>query len=328
MSFAALDPRQKLGAASAFGLVVAVWCMIVLLLAHRRAQRERLLRERLEFASGQAQGPRTLRLWHDGREATTLVPGLAVEPTWGERLRQLGRDAGWKATPGRVLTQLVLSALLAGLAVALITGRPIAGAALVGVIVIVFGWVTGRQMTKRAELFERQLVDALELSSRALRVGHSLIGSLKLIAEEVPEPVGTIFKEICQQQELGARAEDSLMRAAALSKSSDLRLFATSLAINLRAGGNLADVMEGLAFVIRERMRLGRRFRVLSAQTHASKRILLAMPVLMFFLMNFLNPEYMKVFYGTFVGGLLLVSASCSMLLGWFVMNRMSVIRH
>ena len=86
--------------------------------------------------------------------------------------------------------------------------------------------------------------------------------------------------------------------------------------------------MEGLAFVIRERMRLGRRFRVLSAQTHASKRILLAMPVLMFFLMNFLNPEYMKVFYGTFVGGLLLVSASCSMLLGWFVMNRMSVIRH
>jgi tight adherence protein B len=86
--------------------------------------------------------------------------------------------------------------------------------------------------------------------------------------------------------------------------------------------------MEGIAFVIRERMRLSRRFRVLSAQTQASKRILLALPVVMFFLMNLINAEYMRVFYDTTAGTILLASAGCSMVLGWLLMNRMSIVRH
>jgi len=325
---AALDLPTLLAAGSAFGLVLALWLMALVGMAGNRARRERVLRARLDFATGQAARPRTLRLWHQGGEATTQVPGRSRKPSLAARLRQLGRDAGWSSSAPTVLLKVALAAVVAGVALVVWTGRPISGLAGAGGVLLAFWWITAERMSRRTKLFERQLVDALELSSRALRVGHPLVGSFQLIADEVPEPVGAIFKEICQEQELGARPEDSLMRAAALSKSPDLRLFATSLAINIRAGGNLADVMEGLAFVIRERMRLSRRFRVLSAQTQMSKRILLAMPVVMFLVMNFMNPAYMDMFYTTPVGNTMLMAAAGSMALGWFVMNRMAAARH
>lgn len=325
---AALDLPTLLAAGSAFGLVLALWLIALVGMARNRARRERVLRARLDFATGQTARPRTLRLWHQGGEATTQVPGRSRKPSLAARLRQLGRDAGWSSSTPTVLLKVALAAIVAGVALVVWTGRPISGLAGAGTVLLAFWWITAERISRRTKLFERQLVDALELSSRALRVGHPLVGSFQLIADEVPEPVGAIFKEICQEQELGARPEDSLMRAAALSKSPDLRLFATSLAINIRAGGNLADVMEGLAFVIRERMRLSRRFRVLSAQTQMSKRILLAMPVVMFLVMNFMNPAYMDMFYTTPVGNTMLMAAAGSMALGWFVMNRMAAVRH
>jgi tight adherence protein B len=101
-------------------------------------------------------------------------------------------------------------------------------------------------------------------------------------------------------------------------------LFAAAMAIHLRSGGNLADVMHGLAFVIRERMRLGRRFRTLIAQTQISKRILLGMPVIMFGVLNVIGAEYMAGMYASFLGQIMLVVAATSMLIGWFVMNKMS----
>jgi tight adherence protein B len=323
-----LDLPTLVGAAAAFGLVAALWAIALVVLARIRGRRERLLRERLDFAVGQpTSGPRTLRLWHEGQEATTQVLAAPGRPPLEVRLRQLGRDAGWSSPPEQVILWMVLAALGAGVACVLWTGRPFAGPVGAAVVAAACVWVTSARIAKRVQLFDRQLVDALELSARALRVGHPLVRSFELIADEIPEPVGAIFKEICQSQDLGAKPEEALMRAASLSRSTDLRLFATSLAINLRAGGNLADVMEGLAFVIRERMRLGRRFRVLSAQTQMSKRILLVMPVAMFVVMNLMNRRYMEMFYSTGVGNALLLAACGSMLLGWFVMNRMAIVR-
>src|SRR5436309_15893400 len=102
-------------------------------------------------------------------------------------------------------------------------------------------------------------------------------------------PISEVFFGICQRYGMGGDLEEVLRDAGEESASSDMKLFATSVAIQIRTGGNLADLMERLAFVIRDRMRLHRRVRVLTSQTQMSKRVLLCLPFIMFVLLNVLN---------------------------------------
>src|ERR1043165_2227365 len=104
------------------------------------------------------------------------------------------------------------------------------------------------------------------------------------------EPISLVFSDICQRHGMGADLEEVLRDAGDQSASSDMKLFATSVAIQIRTGGNLADLMERLAFGTRDRMRLHRRVRVLPAQTQMSKRVLLGLPFIMFVLLNVLTP--------------------------------------
>jgi tight adherence protein B len=96
----------------------------------------------------------------------------------------------------------------------------------------------------------------------------------------------------------------------------------------MRSGGNLADMMERIAFVIRDRIRLSRRVRVLTAQTQLSKRILLVLPFVVFFVLHLINPRYMSTFYTTFNGQVLLGISGASMALGAWIMSRLLVIKY
>ncbi len=309
-----------------FGLVLSLWCAVVLLWSARRRSRTKKVEQRLGLVEQETGPGRVLTLWRDGKEITTIVPTLSRKGL-AEHLERLRRDAGWVA-PIRslVLGVLAVTALLfAGMLVA--TGRlPIAMIGALGAPICF--WLFAKQrMTRRVALFDRQLVDALDLAARSLRAGHPLIGSFRLIAEEVPAPVGPLFGEICQQQSLGMGMDESLRRAAADSESPDLKLFATSVIIQLRGGGNLADMMERVAFVMRERMRLVRRVRVLTAQTQFSKNTLLALPFIVFIALNILNPEYMKPLYSTAGGQLILMVAASGLVVGALIMNRLAQLK-
>ncbi len=313
---------------STFGAVAALWSLVVLARHHQSARVHQVLRKRLigrERVAGA--GPtRTLRLWHEGREATTEVADGASKPSRRERFARHCREAGWEASPGKLVLRLVALAALSGLALYAVSGELVGlpvGAALT---VFVFWWISTRRVHKAIVLFDHQLVDALGLAARSLRAGHPLIGSFQLIADEVPAPVGRIFSDICREQDVGVPLEASLERAAALTESRDMRLFSAALGINLRTGGNLADVLDGLAEIIRERLRLSRRFRVLTAQTQFSKRTLLVLPVLLFGVINVLNPKYTSQLYNTADGQVLLGIASALLLAGWIVMNKMAQI--
>jgi tight adherence protein B len=124
------------------------------------------------------------------------------------------------------------------------------------------------------------------------------------------------------------RSEEALQRVAAQSASSDLKLFATAVSIQLRSGGNLADVMDRLSFVIRDRIRLGRRVKVLTAQTNLSKRILLGFPFVMFFIINIINPEYAALLTDTTTGNKLLAAGGVMMMFGSYVMNKLAVLKY
>jgi tight adherence protein B len=323
-----LSPLAWWAALSAFGLVLALSWMAVLLYARRRIATERTIEERLAHSGlGSPTGTRTLRLWHEGREETTVVAGDLLRAGLRERLEQIRKDAGILLPVEGIATLVLGAAIVAAVLAYALLGNSVHAVLAALAALIVAWWYLSMRVSRRAALFERQLVDGLELSARALRAGHPLYGAFELIANEVPPPLGNVFREITQQQAMGVRLEDALRRAAMLSPSGDMKLFSAALSIQLRTGGNLADVMEGLAFVIRERMRLNRRFRVLIAQTQFSKRILLTMPFFMFALLYALNPEYTDPLFTTRAGNWMLAVAALGLMCGWFVMNWMSKLR-
>lgn len=314
-------------ALSAFVLVLALWGIGIVLWRQRRAREESRLRERLDPREPESGKARTLRLWHEGEEATKSVPGRLKSPPLLERLEQARKDAGF-ASPLRTLAVralLVLAAVFASTFV--LSHRFVPATVTTAVVTAGILIYTSNRIASRQALFERQLVDGLELSARALRAGHPLLGAFHLISEEIPAPVGRIFGEICQHQAMGGSLDDALRRVAALTRNEDMKLFSASLSINLRTGGNLADVVYGLAHVIRERMRLNRRFRVLIAQTQSSKRILLLMPVVMLSILGWVNPEYVAKLGNNAAGIVLSLVAAASWLVGWAVMNRMAALK-
>src|SRR5204863_9895106 len=161
-------------------------------------------------------------------------------------------------------------------------------------------------INKRAALFEKQLCEALDLGGRSLRAGHPLSGAFKLIATEIGAPVSLMFQEIVEQEALGVSLQRALYNASQKSRSPDMKIFATSVVIQLRSGGNLAEMIDRVAWVVRERMRLNRRARVLTAEAQLSKWVLLALPLGMFVLLNLINPEYMEPFFTTFLGSVMM----------------------
>ena len=176
-------------------------------------------------------------------------------------------------------------------------------------------------------MLERQLVDALGIAARALRAGHPLLGAFQLISEEIDEPLKDIFVRICQEQMLGLDLKESIQKVARSSYNPELKFFATAVAIQLQSGGNLADLMDSLASVIRARMKLNRRVRVMTAQTQFSKRFLIALPIVMFFFLDISNPQYMEPLYTTTTGRMMLLMMASSILFGAWVMNRMCILR-
>jgi tight adherence protein B len=322
-----MDKEQILNlvkGAAAFGLVLSIWSIATLFLLARRSRKAVELEKRLRLTDpNRGQNGRVLRLWQDGEAATTTVPDLRPSLGIYGQLDKMRQDAGWQMSMSNTMIRLGGAALVAGIGGYLATGTPLmigAGPIAVGVVFWIY---LQNRISKRTALFERQFIDALELAARSLRVGHPLVGSFRLISEEIPEPVGELFGRVCQQQSLGVAMDVALRDVAAQSPSDDLRLFATSVVIQLRSGGNLADLMGRLSGVIRERNRLARRVKVLTAQTQMSKRVLLALPVLAFFGLAMMNPDYMRPLYTTRPGEIVMAAAILGMFFGWVLMNWM-----
>jgi tight adherence protein B len=314
---------------AAFGLVLSLWLACVVLWWSRKAKRNKLVTDRLraiETHGSVATGEnRTLRLWHEGQEATISVPGMSGPRGITAWLEDIRAKTGWK-TPASSMILGVLGMAAGVAAAAYLISR---GNLFVTIIspfaMVLILWIyVSNFIDKRMAHFETSLIDALELAARSLRAGHPLLGSFQLIADEVPGQVGDTFGRICQQQQLGVAMEDALRGVADEAHSDDMKLFATSVMIQVRSGGNLADMMVRLANVIRERARLSRRVRVLTAQTQLSKRVLLAMPFLIFVLLNLINPKYMKPLYTTETGTYIMFAAAIGMFIGWMLMNWLS----
>lgn len=314
---------------STFGVVLSIWLIGLLLWYRRRSTRAHRVEERLGISEADWQtGQRIVRLWDDDVEGADS--GEARKSSLLQRFRTTSQDS--KTKKGTPLRTLLIGAfgapLLIFILVVLTTGSVLTGAGAAASVILGFWIYLKQRASARATLFESQFIEALDLATRSLRAGHPLAGSFRLIADEIPEPVGLVFEEICQQQELGVGLAEAIQNVAAETDSPDMKLFAPSVIVPLRSGGSLADMMERLAFVVRDRMKLNRRIRVLAAQTQFSKRVLLLLPFLMYVLLNIVNPEYMEPLLTTTMGNVMMAGGAVSLLLGNWVMNRMADIKY
>lgn len=168
---------------------------------------------------------------------------------------------------------------------------------------------------QRKEKFTELFPDALTMISRSLKAGHSFTSTIQLVGQEIPSPVGELFKTAYDQQLLGLRITDSLANLNERINSLDLRFFTTVIGINAEIGGNLSEVLEKLAVTIRERLRIRRQVQVYTAQGRMSGYVLGVLPIIAFIAFNLLNAEYesalikepMGIYILSFAGGLQLM---------------------
>ncbi len=155
----------------------------------------------------------------------------------------------------------------------------------------VYTWVD-RKAKKRMALLEEQLPDAVELMVRSLRVGHPFSSAIAIVAKEVPDPLGTEFGIIADEAAYGRDVADSLKAFAERMDSQDLRFLAVAVTIQQQSGGNLAEILEGLAKVIRARFKLFRRVKAITAEAKWSGMFLSGFPIAALIMISVIRPDY------------------------------------
>jgi tight adherence protein B len=163
--------------------------------------------------------------------------------------------------------------------------------------------------TKRLRAFEEQFPEALDLVSRALKAGHAFATGLKMIADELPEPVGPEFRKTFDEQNFGLPLKDALENLTTRIPLLDVRFFATAVLIQRETGGNLSEILENLAHVVRERFKILRQVRVYTAHGRMTGYVLLALPAFLSVALMFINPEHMNLLFRERMGQMMLMGA-------------------
>lgn len=180
---------------------------------------------------------------------------------------------------------------------------------------------------RRMEKFQRQLPDALDLIARALKAGHAFTGGLKMVGDELGEPVGTEFEKTLHEINFGSGIPEALKNLTQRVDCPDLRFFIISVIIQRETGGNLAEILAKIAYLIRERFKLQSRVQVLASEGKLSAIILIAIPFVIALALSVLNPVYVKTLFIDPVGKALVAFALLMMVIGIVVMKRMIEIR-
>src|SRR5947209_5470502 len=166
--------------------------------------------------------------------------------------------------------------------------------------VVFFGipwlWLWNKRRS-RLKKFAGQLPDALELVARALRAGHSLAAGLHVVAEEMPAPVAKEFGRVYEEQNLGIALDDALRTLAERVPNLDLKFFVTSVAIQRQTGGDLAEILDKIGHVIRERYKILGQVKALTAEGRLSGLVLVALPFGLFLMMLHTKPDYISLLW-------------------------------
>src|SRR6185437_9006381 len=174
----------------------------------------------------------------------------------------------------------------------------------------------------RLKAFAAQLSDALELVARALRAGHSLAAGMHVVAEEMPAPVSKEFGRVYEEQNLGIPLEEALKSMCDRVPNLDLKFFVTSVAIQRQTGGDLAEILDRIGHVIRERFKILGQVKALTAEGRLSGVVLIALLIGLFLMMLYMKPDYIELLWKDPMGVKMSIGAVVLMLLGSFAIKK------
>ena len=313
---------------------VAVFAIVVLLTAATGVvtkQRQKLVLERLESVAmagrrrPEEEGFSLLR-----EEMLRSLPALdrwLLQLDWFPQVRKLLLQADLKWT----MTGLLMKCLAAGAATDLLVywrtltlpfAMIIGGVAATGPLLYV--------LYKRSEkfaAFEAKLPEALDLMVRALRAGHGLMAAIEMVAKELPDPIGGEFRKCFEEQNFGLEFREAMLNLAERVPTHDIRLFVTAVLIQKESGGNLAEILEKVAYVMRERFRLRRQVRVHTAQGRLTGWILGTLPVVVGVALYIIDPAHMSKLWQHPLGLKLMYAATAMTLLGGLIIRKIIRIR-
>jgi tight adherence protein B len=235
----------------------------------------------------------------------------------GKRMTRLIEQSGVRTTPSAVALICLVSAASCGLVTFLFVPQrfaPLVAACLGGFMP--FAWLLHKR-TARMKRFEEQFPEALDLLSRAIRAGHALQTALGMAADELPDPVGPEFKKTFDQQNFGLPLRDALNEMAARIAVLDVRFFVTAVLIQRDTGGNLSEILENLAHVVRERFKIRRQVRVHTAHGRFTGYVLLALPAALAIALSYINPEHMQSLFREHMGQMMLMGAMVMQAIGF-----------
>ena len=180
-----------------------------------------------------------------------------------------------------------------------------------------FGLLRHRK-NARMKRFEEQFPEALDLLSRAIRAGHAFQTAMGMCADELPAPVGVEFKKSFDQQNFGLPLNDTLNELAERVPHLDVRFFVTAVLIQRETGGNLAEILDNLAHVVRERFKILRQVRVHTAHGRFTGYVLLALPAALAVVLAWMNPDHMDLLFKERMGQMMIMAAIVMQTIGYF----------
>ena len=295
-----------------------------LVLVDRRSAQARVLRDRLSAAQQQPEAAEPAAvLLRD--EMLSRIPAFDTLLRRSERVSALQKmltQGEVNVRAGNFLVFCAIAAIVFGLLFWVAGGN------------VLFGWAGGvlgffipyayasHRRAKRFQRFEEKFPEAIDTLARAVRAGHAFTTALEMIAAEVSEPVAGEFRQLFEEQKYGLPVRDALLNLVERIPLVDVKFIVTAVMLQRETGGNLAEILDNLSYVIRERFKILRQVRVHTAQGRLTMMLLMALPPTIVIVMLTLNPGFIQPLFTDPIGHILIVGGITLQTVGYFFIRR------
>lgn len=305
-------------------VVVSLAAFAGLSLLDQRSAQARLLRDRLSKTEKPAEEPvPDAAVVRD--EMLSRIPAFDAVLRRSERvsvLQKMLEQGNLNVRAGNFLMLCVVDAAVLGLLFFIAGGNLIFGwaGAILGFFVP-YAYASHRRQ-KRFQRFEEKFPEAIDTLARAVRAGHAFTTALEMIANEVSEPVAGEFRQLYEEQKFGLPVRDALINLADRIPLVDVKFFVTAVMLQRETGGNLAEILDNLSYVIRERFKILRQVRVHTAQGRLTMVLLMALPPTIVLVMLTINPGFIRPLFTDPLGHALIVAGITLQTMGYFFIRR------
>ncbi|HEY4765595.1 MAG TPA: type II secretion system F family protein [Candidatus Sulfotelmatobacter sp.] len=306
-------------------VLVALAVFAAVSLLDQRSAQARLIKGRLanERKAPERAPEEELALLRD--EQLSKIPALDTllrRSTRVAGIQKMLAQGGMSTRAGNFLGFSALAGVVATIAAYVLSKRvEVAWVALLVGFLLPYSYASFRR-NQRFEKFEELFPEAIDTLARAVRAGHAFTTALEMITAEVAEPVSGEFRQLYEEQKFGMPVRDALINLTERMPLVDVKFFVTAVMLQRETGGNLAEILDNLSYVIRERFKIQRQVRVYTAQGRLTMALLMAMPPIIVTIMLVLNPSFIRPLFADPIGHTLLVAGIILQTIGYFVIRK------